>query len=403
VARVGWGYLVPNAWMDVDTGWRRWREHWVPAAAGPRRWFLRHLLAPHGSRERLLARSAERLPAGAGAHLLLRPASDGARQLEADLGAALAPLLGAPVAAGLPRASWIVTRVAADGAPRPRLVAFGFPRGAAAPAWVLKAGAADDGDGEGVVLESLQRRLCETLRAGVPRVVAVGVAGWRSLLLTALPGRAADVDLRRGSGTLAIAARHFTAAAQWLRALHADTGNGEAWLTPSWDDAAPAALRDRPEPAWLAAARHSLHSRPLPRVARHGDFRPRNLLLGDGGRRVTGVVEWRAASDGSPLADAVHFAFAQVQLVGQRERLDPLAAFRTGFVATTPLSSLVSGFLRAVVGFRVAPEVLAAAVRIHLLAGANGRLPRAEGLGETFWLQCYRTVEEAPDVARASA
>lgn len=107
----------------------------------------------------------------------------------------------------------------------------------------------------------------------------------------------------------------FTAAANWLAALHADSLAGSAsialldgvagQISARWPgDGCAAALAGQLGPI---AAR--LASASTPRTIVHGDFWAGNLLLT--GETVTGVVDWAAGElSGEPLRDVARFALS---------------------------------------------------------------------------------------------
>lgn len=107
----------------------------------------------------------------------------------------------------------------------------------------------------------------------------------------------------------------FTAAGNWLAALHADSRAGSApialldgvagRIAARWPgDARTAGLASRLGPV---AAR--LASASTPRTVVHGDFWAGNLLVT--GETVTGVVDWAAGElSGEPLRDVARFALS---------------------------------------------------------------------------------------------
>jgi hypothetical protein len=356
--------------------WGRRGRYLVPldaAAAG--RWFLDRLFAPHGGRERALLRLARALPWAAARRLLLRPPRGGADPALALLDRALAAQPGLAAANGGGE-GWLVV---ADhvGSARGRVVGFRFSPSAAAPGLVVKVesgpSAALAREAEG--LRRLRGSLPPPLASTLPEVAGEHeAAGLAVLALAALPGRSGYVTARRGG--VRRATGQLAAAGRWLAAFQNSTRRGDAEPPPAWRALAAAAgmEADDSPPAWYRALP------PLPAVAAHGDFWPRNLLLAGAAAALPAVVDWEAWSDAaSPLGDLFHYPFALGQLAGTR----PLAAFRRTFVDDTPLSRRVVPYVRTVAAVHaLADATLAPLFRLYLLAAAGGGMPVPSAFAE---------------------
>jgi hypothetical protein len=186
---------------------------------------------------------------------------------------------------------------------RRRLLAFLFERRGRAPFAVAKAQSdlfngslRNEADG----LRRVRELLPPPVRATVPEVLRFQAGAWGEVLvLSALPGRSAYLDMRASLLPSRFLERHFGAASRWLAAFHDATG------------------------------------------ATHGDFWPHNLLLD--GNRVS-VVDWENfRPSSSPYIDLVHFPLTY----GQSFRYaDPETSFARTFLEPTPLSRAVAGYLR---------------------------------------------------------
>jgi Phosphotransferase enzyme family len=158
------------------------------------------------------------------------------------------------------------------------------------------------------------------LRAGptVPRQAGVfGADGLLGVAMTVVPG----VPMRAGYHAFRHLARpaavraDFTAAGNWLAALHADSSAAATPITlldgvaeliaarwPGHERAAMLAEQLAPLTVRLGSAR-------TPRTVVHGDFWAGNVLLTGGA--VTGVVDWAAGElAGEPLRDVARFALS---------------------------------------------------------------------------------------------
>ena len=379
--------------MGADRGWRRWSGTLVAREPRVERWFLRSLLAPHGRRERLLLRALDGTPAAAAALLRSVPGEE-EREAEAALEAALAVVRRGANEELLDGGGWVLV---GPRSPSPRrLVALGFGRGEPAPRYVLKASwAAAPFAAEAASLRRLRPALPERLALTLPAVVGHWPGEPEVLATSALAGRSAYVELRRTPTPERLAAAQVQAAAAWLAGFqaHAPAATPRAWEPSGWQELAPGPLRDRPEPAWLGALRRRLAAGPLPVVTCHGDFWARNVLFGESGE-VAGVVDWESSRDGQPLADIMHFLFSHAQLLGQRRHRGPVESFRDAFVTETPLAAAARA-ATAAMPFGEDPELRLAALGLHLLDGAAGRIPGAAELPREEWLACFSLLEEA--------
>jgi hypothetical protein len=158
------------------------------------------------------------------------------------------------------------------------------------------------------------------LRAGsaLPRHAGVFDAdGLLAVATSVVPGvpMRAGYHAFRHLGDPASVRADFTAAGNWLAALHADSLAGSASITlldgvagqiaarwPGEGCAAALAAQLGPVAARLASAS-------TPRTIVHGDFWAGNLLLT--GEAVTGVVDWAAGElSGEPLRDVARFVLS---------------------------------------------------------------------------------------------
>jgi aminoglycoside phosphotransferase (APT) family kinase protein len=380
----------------------------VPLDRGLERYFLENLYVPHGLRERGRA-----LLAAAFLPSLLwsrRVAKTGA------LGAwgSLLPLLGAAgeemgaeirecLRGGRPWRALLQRDDTGDS-----LVALVFPADGAEPAGILKVRRAKSASrrplsAEAGFLNDLADRLPEPLRASVPRVLAFRTSSLgEALLLTALPGRPAYVEMHTGLRPLRRAATHLDAGARWLAAFHQATRRGPVFDAAAAQPAVREAAEEAealgggsPDRRWFDDLREGLDRRPLPLAASHGDFWTRNILL-DGAGRVTGVVDWEHASaQAPPFEDLFHFAltYGLNTLWSRYRRGTPADSFRWTFLEETPVSRGVRAGLRSYcAGTGLPPEQLAGLFRLYLWTGFR----RAGGAREKgLWLHYDRMLARA--------
>jgi len=204
--------------------------------------------------------------------------------------------------------SCVTVLVMAPGAPQPHLAV----KVATTPA------AAGVIEREADFLVWLGRRTLPRAGSALPRHAGVFDAdGLLAVATSVVPG----VPMRAGYHTFrhlgdpASVRADFTAAGNWLAALHADSLTGSAsialldgvagQITARWPgDGCAAALAVQLGPV---AAR--LASASTPRTIVHGDFWAGNLLLT--GKTVTGVVDWAAGEmSGEPLRDVARFVLS---------------------------------------------------------------------------------------------
>jgi len=267
------------------------------------------------------------------------------------------------------------------------LVAILFPTDGADPAAILKVRRPRTPGRslarEAGVLERLAERLPDALRPTVPRVLGFwAVGGVEALLLSALPGRPAYVEMQAGWRPLRRAGRHLSAAARWLAEFHRATRSDGSFDPLAEEPALHSAASEAealgegvPDWRWYEDLRADLAERPLPLAARHGDFWARNVLLDERGR-VSGVVDWEEAScrplesprltgiadggegearpspaglpEGPPFVDLFHFALSYgLNALWSRYRRGAADhAFRRTFVEENPVSRAVRAMLR---------------------------------------------------------
>lgn len=401
------------AWRRLD---RSLLSRPDPALAA---WVVESLWPAHGRRERWLRVGARRLPAVTG-RLLRRP---DAAALET--GAALERILADPPAgaeAVVEPGAWVLALPHPDDR-RGRLTAFLFPAGGhpgrVAPDRVVKLRRrGGDGPGlatEGEVLSRLARELPEGLARTVPPVQGSGRvpagaerkghAGWEVLVLGAVPGRSAYVELQ---GTLAPSRgvpAHLDLAVRWLvRFQEATARPGASWSHPPWDELAPLAAEGGggagERPGWHRRLEDRLGASPLSRTAAHGDFWARNLLVEGAGREVLpGVVDWESfRAEASPFEDLFTFAatYALSFPWGGRRRPAPEALER-GFLRENRVSrALRDAFDRYGRAMGLPPGTLEGAFRVFLLGRAcpeGGELSAGDGRHRGAWLGLYRRLE----------
>lgn len=171
---------------------------------------------------------------------------------------------------------------------------------------------------EARLLADLGRRPLPRVDATLPRHLGVFDAdGMLASVTTVVPG----VPMRTSYHAFRHLARpdsvrgDFTAARDWLMALHADTMTAATPIALLDGVAAQIAARWPEDPQALDLAERlgplaaRLSSAGTRRTVVHGDFWAGNLLISRG--TVTGVVDWAAAElSGEPLRDVVRFALS---------------------------------------------------------------------------------------------
>lgn len=171
---------------------------------------------------------------------------------------------------------------------------------------------------EAEFLIQLGRRRLRRVGPTVPRQIGVfdvdGLLAVTTSIVPGVPMQAGYHAFRHLARPAAVQA-DFTAASNWLAAMHADSCGEAAPITllegvaeriaARWpDDDRAAALAEKLGP--LAAR---LESARTPRTVVHGDFWAGNLLLT--GAAVTGVVDWVSGElSGEPLRDVARFALS---------------------------------------------------------------------------------------------
>ena len=171
---------------------------------------------------------------------------------------------------------------------------------------------------EARLLVELRRRPLPRVDRTLPRHLGVfDVDGMLASVTSVVPGvpmRTSYHEFRHIARPDAVRA-DFTAAQDWLTALHGDSMTEAAPITLLHGVAAQIAARwpDDPRTPALAGRLGSLAARlssaGTKRTVVHGDFWAGNLLISHG--TVTGVVDWAAAElSGEPLRDVVRFALS---------------------------------------------------------------------------------------------
>ena len=368
----------------------------------PLRYLVRCLWPPHGRRERwlrpLAARSGSLARAAAG-----RGEGDGGSTAAVRVLERLrvAPPAGAEAAAG--EGDWILAGPGAEDR-RGRWTAWLFPPrsapGGEAPDRVVKlrreGGPGAELGAEAAALDGFRRTLPEPLRATLPAVLGRGRlegedgAGWEVLVLAALPGRSAYVELQAALARGRLPARHLPPAAAWLaRFQRATLLPGEPWRPPPWELLAPPGEGSPPE--WYRRLPAELDDAPWPRAAGHGDFWARNVLFHGrgGGAGIAGVVDWEHSRGAAPpFEDLFHFAWSYGRSFPWRgRRRGAEEAFARTFLRGTVVSRAVRRYL-AVYARESGMDagVLGDLFRVFLLT-------RSEDRGS--WIRLYRRLEGA--------
>lgn len=165
---------------------------------------------------------------------------------------------------------------------------------------------------EAEVLAAFHSVATDELSSTVPRAMRyVDLATEGVILLMSLvPGRPMWISMQRSLRPVASHAASLVAAGEWLGAMQRATRiDGGACLV-------------------------------------HGDFWPRNLLLER--RGLSGVVDWEHGQiAGMPWLDAFDLALVFATDLPRWRRVDPMTAFRSGFLHETTLSHEIAAYLRA--------------------------------------------------------
>jgi hypothetical protein len=248
---------------------------------------------------------------------------------------------------------------------------------------------------EAAALDRLRAALPEPLLATLPAVLGRGRlegedgAGWEVLVLKALPGRSAYVELQSALLRGGLPTRHLPPAAAWLARFHRATLlPGDPWRPPPWEALAPAG--EGSPPAWYRRLAAELAENPWPRAAGHGDFWARNVLFhGGGAAGIAGVVDWEHSRDAAPpFEDLFHFAWSYGRSFPWRgRRRGAEEAFARTFLQETAVTREVRWYLASYARESgLDAGVLGDLFRVHLLT-------RREDRGT--WLRLYRMLEEA--------
>ncbi|HEY1320213.1 MAG TPA: phosphotransferase [Streptosporangiaceae bacterium] len=216
------------------------------------------------------------------------------------------------------------TTVLIDGSrdPNSGVTVLHVPPGAAAPRLAVKiattSAAAAVIEREAALLTELERRDLPRVGPTLPRHRGVfDVDGMLAVAATVVPGTPMRTGYHafRHTAHPARVSADFSAAADWLTALHTDSAAGCAQV--SLFDGVIAGIEAR----WPgdAAARALAHELPAvaarlataatPRTVVHGDFWAGNLLVTSG--EISGVVDWAGGElSGEPLRDVARFALS---------------------------------------------------------------------------------------------
>jgi hypothetical protein len=251
-------------------------------------YLFERLLAPHNLRERLRRSALLSIPGLATRFAARQPVPGPDLESVKDL---------------LGGSRWILVEDYA-GNGRERRVLFLFARGEASPTAVLKLATGSSLRPEREALRFLQERLSADLRSTVPRPIAWReMPGLEVLVMSALPGVSAYVEMQGLLAPGRAVRRHFEAAADWLARFHRTTG------------------------------------------ASHGDFWARNLLVAPNGKAA--VVDWEHFSLEVPFhEDLFHFPLTYgLNYPWERwRRLPPEEAFRRTFLEDNRVSRAVAAY-----------------------------------------------------------
>ena len=216
--------------------------------------------------------------------------------------------------------------------PNAKLTMLLFPARGHRPVRAVKAptsdAAADAVEHEVALLRDLASLGLGELADTIPRVVdVVDFEGRPAAVMSALDGVPMTGAYMRGRHTARRGAvsSDFAAVADWLEDFRAATSSGRR-VPLGVDPAVPARLRSRfpGEPldvplALLAGIDTRLREQSVPESAVHGDLWMGNILMSRG--RVTGVVDWEAASmRGQPVRDLARFAYVYALYLDRRTR-----------------------------------------------------------------------------------
>lgn len=192
---------------------------------------------------------------------------------------------------------------------------------------------------------ALQALRASSVAATIPEVRAHATfEGAEVLLLTALPGRSMDRELKSEFVPRAHVRRHFARARRWLTKFQAGRMRGA-----------------------------------------HGDYWARNILLSD---NATCVVDWEHFDpEGDPLDDVFHFAltYALAFRWEMRQRADAVERFRRGFASRNVVAYEIRSWLEHfATPRRREARTMRGPMRLWLERGAEGKLARP-ALSEGEW------------------
>lgn len=316
-------------------------------ASGPRQFVRDTLLVPHGMRERWSLRMGHLHP-DAVTEAVLRadglPAGSRYLPLRAAIGAA-AERATAP--------AWIQIDDYEGARGRAIVLLFASPH-AERPFAVAKVRPGLEGASlfqERVALQSLS---VSNVASTIPQVRSYGeFEGAEVLLMTAMPGRSMDREMKAEYVPRAHVRRHFARARRWLTTFQAGRELGA-----------------------------------------HGDFWARNILLSDAG---TSIVDWEHFDpNGDPLDDVFHFAltYAVAFRWEMRQRADAVERFRRGFATRNVVAYEIRAWLAHFAeARRMVQPAMRRRMRMWMERGAEGRLARP-ALGEGEWAAMLEIFEK---------
>jgi hypothetical protein len=256
-----------------------------------------------------------------------------------------------------------------EGSARKRTVLFVFRENEPNPSYVLKIRSLSAPGRslreESNILRVLSGRL-RSAKAPKPLEYTEG-EGFEMLLLEALPGRSAYVEMQSRFLPRRFVRRHFLAAARWIASFHAET---------------------RVQGRFCDSLNLS-----LPLSACHGDFWARNLLLTDAGDAA--VVDWEDARlEAPPFIDLFHFplTYGLNYRWSRGHRLAPLAAFEKTFLDDNVVSRSVRMYFSTYCALRgLDPRVLRTLFDHFLIE----RSSQPSQDGQIPWLQFSHLLKRA--------
>lgn len=378
---------------------------------GVLRHFLEHLFVAHSARERL-ARLAARASLAVGGRSVARRILPNAAAGSTDR-----PLQRVAARLGLdPGTRWIQLFDYAEGG-RAGSVLFSFRPSCTEPSMVVKvrpcSSHASTLKREWEALAAVRARLPEELLDTVPEPLMYLVDDETELLgLSFLSGCSVYIEMRNLLFPTRRSTAHMEAASTWLASFHEATAESGTTLDPVRDLPDPKELRERilstggsdalggdPELRWYRDLREALGRRPLPLSAIHGDFWPRNLLVGS--FPLPNVVDWEHyRAQGNPASDLFHFPLTYGLNHGweRYRRRPPLEAFRRTFLEHNPVSRAIQHYLARYGRIRgMDLELLRRLFLLHLLTRGSRKRRCLEAVSralpeETLWVFAYSMV-----------